>query len=126
MLFNIENIDKNITTKDIEIFVATITEINSSFDDNEMKSIQIKLNSLLMNKENRINFIVLIDYFRYTYFLKVTTNKLSKLLSLYFNKIGGMGESNIKDFFSQRVGRKIHDYTETIQESIKEKIDNSI
>lgn len=121
-----ENIDKNITTKDIEIFVATITEINSSFDDNEMKSIQIKLNSLLMNKDNRINFIVLMDYFRYTYFLKVTTNKLSKLLSLYFNKIGGMGESNIKDFFSQRVGRKIHDYKETIPESIKEKIDNSI
>lgn len=119
-----ENIDKNITTKDIDIFVSTLTEINSSFDDNEMKSIQIKLNSLLMNKDDRINFIVLMDYFRNTYFLKITTNKLSKLLSLYFNKIDGIGESNIKDFFYHRVGRKTHDYTETIPESIKNKIDN--
>lgn len=121
-----ENIDKNITTKDIDIFVATLTEINSSFDDNEMKSIQIKLNSFLMNKEDRINFIVLMDYFRNTYFLKVTTNKLSKLLSLYFNKIDGIGESNIKDFFYHREGRKTFDYTKTIKESIKNKIDNSV
>lgn len=121
-----ENINKNITTKDIDIFVATLTEINSSFDDNEMKSIQIKLNSLLMNKDNRIIFIVLMDYFRHTYFLKVTTNKLSKLLSLYFNKIDGIGESNIKDFFYHREGRKRFDYIKTIPESIKEKIDNSL
>ena len=121
-----KNIDKKITIKDIDIFVATLTEINSSYDDNEMKSIQIKLNSLLMNKDNRIDFIVLMDYFRHTYFLKITISKLSNLLSQYFNKTVGIGESNVKDFFYKRVGRKVHEYTEIIPESIKVKIDDIV
>lgn len=79
-----------------------------------------------MNKDNRIDFIVLMDYFRHTYFLKITISKLSNLLSQYFNKTVGIGESNVKDFFYKRVGRKVHEYTEIIPESIKVKIDDIV
>lgn len=124
LLIFFKNLDKNITLRDIDLFVEILTEINPSFDFYEIKSTQIKLNSLIENKIDRNSLIELLSFLIYEHILIDTVNKLSHLLSKFFNKTKGMSQSNIKDLLYERPGRIKYDYTDSLLRRIKEIIDN--
>lgn len=119
LLLHFKELDKNISIKDIDVFVAFLTENNPSFNDVEIKSTQLTLNSLLKGQNDRDDFKELFSLLASYGILVDAKNNLAYLLSQFFNKTKGMSMSSNKNILN---GRKPLKYDNSAVDSIRKEI----
>jgi hypothetical protein len=123
LFLHFKELDKNISLKDIDVFVAFLTENNPSFNDVEIKSTQLTLNSLLKEQNDRDDFKELFSLLATYDILVDAKNNLAYLLSQFFNKTKGMSISSNKNILN---GRKRLKYDNSAVESIRKEIKNCL
>lgn len=97
-----KSIDDSFKKSNIDVFISSLTETNPMYDDFDIKNTRYVLNNLLTIDDKHIDFLILTYFLESENVLYKSRNILNFLFTKYFNKVRGMSNDNIKEYFFRK------------------------